>query len=1257
MAQAPLFSGKGTESVVTYVHELRGWFQQRRISAKITYVQMEELFEFLFPPQTVASVWWKQEGPDVTAKAHAQAQLAASSSSSEVSEEEKGKTFFKLACEGLLKKFGVTSVQVELRLRSMRAEQMQKPSDLAAQMAAVAEPSLDNGELRYKELSEFFLDALQAKVRHSDSLKTWLQTHRHECNTEEGFRNLHEHADRIFLSATLCVDREQKNDGQAARKVDEPKEKAYPPVERNLHRQVPRVMLAEFARDAQPERVGCWHCGKVGHHSSKCWDLYPHMRPAYASYPDRQYQGGQNQQRYQPQQPPNWQRQPQYSMRPQPQGWQAPHHYQQHQPQEWQQRQRFQQGERQQSPREAQPRNMPQTNSRPYVHPNAGAGPIRSLQQTSGKPAGEQSGGSKQLREAQAPKPEAMSAFSEQVSGLATIAAIAQELKQTANAPVQAPGNGYDSYMTVAPQEAQRGRYKERVPESYRLLPIELRRAVPQPLPDIVTARRVKQIVKDASGSATEQDKLMLQLCETASELAESLAEYLYAQIVAKQPQQSQEEAACNHGMAIPALLYADACLPAADTITLHHEGKQLLECNMILNDTGANCVCIKRHVALANNLRIKKGKDSLCTTLGRGGEMDILDSTIQVCFKKGTADELCMAIGGQTGHMCFITDSDDVSSRSYDVLLGTSVLQPAGASIHLHNSTLTYMPHLASAMDSETTATICLHTGTKNMTNANYCVFMTHKESHSSGSKDADETNAKYPAVTPEEFNQKNNPKTSPWEKMRKELHVTATTPSTCTLYSKKGHTNSECQCLHCRSETHFQQPPQTPPPPVPTTISVTQKRVFNTQTPKTTKGAAHSGPSQIFKCSLQHSVTSTVYTLLLIAITRTGCVYILPFMAVLLFSTIMQAFGALPEFIRTVMHEPCEYVAGSRINHRTGTPRKRHATPVHHRMWGGSRAIHILFVFLLIMCLGTPLAMAMEPAIPFAAVAMGPTPLATFASIGVQVDIKEVRKSTPLTPYALVQVTMPGGTESDTLDFSAQRDEQHGWLLGDHPEISEGQKEQLQQVLLANKQSFAYADTDMPGYHGTMGPYRIVMDTEDTLVTPPRRYSLTEKEVGDAKVNSLTEAQIIKQIRLTKYMSAPTMPVKKDAFGAYSDKRFCIDYRRINVHTLSDHYGLPLPEDLFESVGQHRFFSKIDLRAGFIVTASGSGEKSGRLNLPHFDAFFEKSYRAGNVRLPSAHFSFRTFTERAFFISDRDGPPSYPSASGCCHSPFLIW
>jgi hypothetical protein len=197
---------------------------------------------------------------------------------------------------------------------------------------------------------------------------------------------------------------------------------------------------------------------------------------------------------------------------------------------------------------------------------------------------------------------------------------------------------------------------------------------------------------------------------------------------------------------------------------------------------------------------------------------------------------------------------------------------------------------------------------------------------------------------------------------------------------------------------------------------------------------------------------------------------------------------------------------------------------------------------------------------------------------------------------PTYLVQATMPAGLEATPFDRHYTTDAEHGWIWGNHPSTTDEQRARLREVVLAHNASFAHSVADLPGYSGAVGPYRIIMEDERHIVDKPRRYSRAEREVIDAKCAELLAADLIQPQLITRYAACPVVVAKKDPAGNWTDARFCVDERRINANTLPDRYGLPNPDQLFADVGDARFFSKIDLRAGFhqIPIAAEDQEKT---------------------------------------------------------------
>jgi hypothetical protein len=145
-------------------------------------------------------------------------------------------------------------------------------------------------------------------------------------------------------------------------------------------------------------------------------------------------------------------------------------------------------------------------------------------------------------------------------------------------------------------------------------------------------------------------------------------------------------------------------------------------------------------------------------------------------------------------------------------------------------------------------------------------------------------------------------------------------------------------------------------------------------------------------------------------------------------------------------------------------------------------------------------------------------------------------------------------------------------------------GHRERMQEVLLSHRGTFAFCMKDLTGYTGAHPPLSLKMSHDRPIISPARRYSQLEKDITDAKVAELVDANLSGPAPPDcQYASCPTLPAKKDAAGIWSDKRFCHDYRNINDGMVMDYHAMHLPEELFQKVGTACVFSKIDLRGAF--------------------------------------------------------------------------
>ena len=160
--------------------------------------------------------------------------------------------------------------------------------------------------------------------------------------------------------------------------------------------------------------------------------------------------------------------------------------------------------------------------------------------------------------------------------------------------------------------------------------------------------------------------------------------------------------------------------------------------------------------------------------------------------------------------------------------------------------------------------------------------------------------------------------------------------------------------------------------------------------------------------------------------------------------------------------------------------------------------------------------------------------------------------------------------------------KDPDGDWSLGMHPEATAEQMLALREMLKDYRGVSASELHELPGYCGAVGPLQIQNDRIPAPVRQ-RRHSPRDEDFARAKVQEMLDAGIIRPSQSTRYACEYTCAAKKDAQGDWSDLRFCNDFRPLNDETPLDKYPLPHPEDIFNQLGTSRFFSKMDLKAGF--------------------------------------------------------------------------
>ena len=167
----------------------------------------------------------------------------------------------------------------------------------------------------------------------------------------------------------------------------------------------------------------------------------------------------------------------------------------------------------------------------------------------------------------------------------------------------------------------------------------------------------------------------------------------------------------------------------------------------------------------------------------------------------------------------------------------------------------------------------------------------------------------------------------------------------------------------------------------------------------------------------------------------------------------------------------------------------------------------------------------------------------------------------------------------------------------MGDHPLATVEEKQAMTDLCHEFKdRAFSFSLNDLPGYKGDKVKLTVISD--QAAFQRPRWQSALQKEVTQQKCSEMLEAGIIEPVKADKdkqryYASPAVVAAKKGPDGQWTDKRFCIDLRLINNITAPQHTYVPIAQELFHTIGDCSYFSKIDMRSGFFQLLLEEGTK----------------------------------------------------------------
>jgi hypothetical protein len=94
--------------------------------------------------------------------------------------------------------------------------------------------------------------------------------------------------------------------------------------------------------------------------------------------------------------------------------------------------------------------------------------------------------------------------------------------------------------------------------------------------------------------------------------------------------------------------------------------------------------------------------------------------------------------------------------------------------------------------------------------------------------------------------------------------------------------------------------------------------------------------------------------------------------------------------------------------------------------------------------------------------------------------------------------------------------------------------------------------------------------------------RLSKHEWELVNERCKELHEVGLI-QPSSSDFTAPIIMLAKKDSAGLWTEKRMCGDNRPLNLVTPHDNYPMPIPEKLFDSIGDSNIFTIVDVKQSF--------------------------------------------------------------------------
>lgn len=136
---------------------------------------------------------------------------------------------------------------------------------------------------------------------------------------------------------------------------------------------------------------------------------------------------------------------------------------------------------------------------------------------------------------------------------------------------------------------------------------------------------------------------------------------------------------------------------------------------------------------------------------------------------------------------------------------------------------------------------------------------------------------------------------------------------------------------------------------------------------------------------------------------------------------------------------------------------------------------------------------------------------------------------------------------------------------------------KERQAIIDLLSRYSDCFATTTDELGRSNIVQHSIDTSTHNPLCQPPYKSAWKEREVIQTQVEEMLKSGVVEPS--SSPWASPVVLVRKKE----GTLRFCVDYRRLNAITTRDAYPLPRIEDALSRLQGSRYFSIIDMQAGY--------------------------------------------------------------------------